>query len=498
MALRFACERCSACPLKKTASPGSSTAGCSRPAYLAATGVRPLRDSSGSSAPVIDGMSASSAVAAVAGLLVGVRVDGLVLAAGGDPEAAVLGVGAVERDPGADQRVGLGDDVERVLVVALAGAARALDEQHRLQREDVGPDQRGDDVEHARVQQVALVQLEPPVQHVDAQQVLQARLRGLVVRAERRRARDGDAAGDEVVDVVEQLPHLVARVQAADDQEPVLAEVDVLVDADRPGLLERLSMTRRYGWTGRAAMATMRVLLSEIDPVSVGDVVYPPGGRLGPRWQRDVELVLVHAGSARIAVDGDIRATLRAGSVGLLLPGHREHFAFAGDEPTRHSWVQGRLAYPRVDRLAALPAALPASTALTELVREAVAVARTPLSTAEPLLRALATAALWRYVGEAESRSRGPGDTVDRARALPARAPRRPARRPRAGRARRARQRAAPRAALPRGARRHADGLPLAAARRDRDRPARQHGTARRARSPPARASSRSTTSPAA
>jgi AraC-like DNA-binding protein len=163
-------------------------------------------------------------------------------------------------------------------------------------------------------------------------------------------------------------------------------------------------------------MARMRLLLSEIDPVSVGDVVYPPAGRLGPRWQRDLELVLVHEGSARITVDGRAHATLRAGDVGLLLPGHREHFAFADDEPTRHSWVQGTLAPARIDRLAALPATLPASTALTELVREAVAVARTPLSTAEPLLAALAAAALWRYVGEAESRAVGPGATVDRAR----------------------------------------------------------------------------------
>ncbi len=124
-------------------------------------------------------------------------------------------------------------------------------------------------------------------------------------------------------------------------------------------------------------MARMRMLLSQIDQVSAGEVVYPPGGRLGPRWQRDVQLVLVHAGSAWITVDGRPRATLEAGAVGLLLPGHREHFAFAADRPTRHSWVQARVADPPMDRLAALPAALPASTALTELVREAVAVART-------------------------------------------------------------------------------------------------------------------------
>jgi AraC-like DNA-binding protein len=165
-------------------------------------------------------------------------------------------------------------------------------------------------------------------------------------------------------------------------------------------------------------MARMRLLLSQIDQVSAGEVVYPPGGRLGPRWQHDVQLVLVHAGSARIEVDGGARAALRAGSVGLLLPGHRERFEFAGDVPTRHSWVQARVADPPLERLAALPAALPASTALTELVREAVAVARTPLSTAKPLLAALAAAALWRYAGEAESRSHGPGEPVERARAF--------------------------------------------------------------------------------
>ena len=163
-------------------------------------------------------------------------------------------------------------------------------------------------------------------------------------------------------------------------------------------------------------MARIRLVLSQIDQVSAGEVVYPPGGRLGPRWQRDLQLVLVHAGSARVNVDGGLRATLAAGSVGLLLPGHREEFAFAADVATRHSWVQARVADPPLDRLAALPAALPASTALSELLREAVAVARTPLSTAEPLLAALAAAALWRYAGEAESRSRGPGEPVESAR----------------------------------------------------------------------------------
>jgi AraC-like DNA-binding protein len=174
-------------------------------------------------------------------------------------------------------------------------------------------------------------------------------------------------------------------------------------------------------------MATMRVLLPETDldaglrplHASAGEVVYPPGGRLGPRRQHDVQLVLVHSGSARVTVDGVRRAPQLPGSAGLLLPGHDERFAFAPGAPTHHSWVQLRAAAPPaalLARLAALPAALPASTALTELVREAVAVAATPLSTARPLVAALAEAAVWRYVGEAESGLRGPDDAVERAR----------------------------------------------------------------------------------
>jgi AraC family transcriptional regulator of arabinose operon len=159
----------------------------------------------------------------------------------------------------------------------------------------------------------------------------------------------------------------------------------------------------------------MRLVLSEVD-LSVGEVVYPPGGALGPRRQRHVQLVLIHAGSASINVDGEHRASLGPGSVGLLLPGHTERFAFAAATPTRHAWIEGAPVGAPLERLARLPPALPASTALTELVAAAVDAARTPLPTGRPLLAALAAAALWRYVGEAESGAGGPGDAVERAR----------------------------------------------------------------------------------
>ena len=145
----------------------------------------------------------------------------------------------------------------------------------------------------------------------------------------------------------------------------------------------------------------MHDLLPEIDHVSVGTVTYPPGGTLGPRTQSDLQLVLVHAGSARVWVDGVARE-LAAGQVGLLLPGHRERFAFDARVPTRHSWVQAHV--PSVPaRLLALPPALPLSPALDALAREAVATT---------------AAALGRYVGEAERRRPERARPVDDAQRL--------------------------------------------------------------------------------
>jgi AraC-like DNA-binding protein len=171
-------------------------------------------------------------------------------------------------------------------------------------------------------------------------------------------------------------------------------------------------------------MATMCALLSEIDQrggltplrVSAGEVTYPPGGRLGPRWQHDLELVLLHTGSARITVDDDPPVVLRPDSLALLLPGHRESFEFDPRKETHHSWVQLGVADAVPEPLARAPRTLPASAALIGLVRGAVSAARARLSTADELVASLAAAALWRYAGEAEAGVGGPAGAVELAR----------------------------------------------------------------------------------
>jgi AraC-like DNA-binding protein len=166
--------------------------------------------------------------------------------------------------------------------------------------------------------------------------------------------------------------------------------------------------------------------LSEIDViaellptrVSVGTVTYPPGGTLGPRAQHDVQLVLVHAGSARVVVDGR-EHRIAVGEVGLLVPGHRERFAFDAQAATRHSWVQVHVPDLPADlrgRLEQLPVVLPLTPALDAIVREAVAAAASALPNAPALVAHLAAAAVWRYVGEAERRRPERARPVDDAR----------------------------------------------------------------------------------
>lgn len=42
----------------------------------------------------------------------------------------------------------------------------------------------------------------------------------------------------------------------------------------------------------------------EVNKTFVGNIVYPPGGRYGPRLQADIQLVLLHTGSMEVRIDG--------------------------------------------------------------------------------------------------------------------------------------------------------------------------------------------------
>ena len=74
---------------------------------------------------------------------------------------------------------------------------------------------------------------------------------------------------------------------------------------------------------------------------SMGDVVYPPRGRLGPRLQPHLQLVYVWDGHARIWINGT-RVDVGSGECILLLPHRRERFVFSDETRTRHGWCEVR------------------------------------------------------------------------------------------------------------------------------------------------------------
>lgn len=73
-------------------------------------------------------------------------------------------------------------------------------------------------------------------------------------------------------------------------------------------------------------------------PVVVGDILYAPGGSFGPRTQMDFQFVVIHCGCLRLQL-GEDSIHVPENHCILLSPGHREHFFFAPDRATRHSWV---------------------------------------------------------------------------------------------------------------------------------------------------------------
>lgn len=72
--------------------------------------------------------------------------------------------------------------------------------------------------------------------------------------------------------------------------------------------------------------------------VAIGDLLYAKGGSFGPRIQADFQLVVIHSGSLSLKLDHETIEVPENHGV-LLAPGHKEHFFFARDRDTHHSWV---------------------------------------------------------------------------------------------------------------------------------------------------------------
>ena len=129
------------------------------------------------------------------------------------------------------------------------------------------------------------------------------------------------------------------------------------------------------------ALSPFRKSISRIDlypprRVTLGEVDYAPGGALGPRTQRDVQLVMIDRGSLSLVRDGQ-KVAVAAGQVVCEWPGIDELYSFDPKRLTTHRWVALRFddAEPTRRWLARLRTDAP-------VVRDESAVMRTLFDTA--------------------------------------------------------------------------------------------------------------------
>jgi AraC family transcriptional regulator of arabinose operon len=140
------------------------------------------------------------------------------------------------------------------------------------------------------------------------------------------------------------------------------------------------------------------------DRVTFGDVHYEPGGFCGPRLQRDYQLVAIYSGEAHVEVQEEERH-VPAQHITLMLPQRRELFRFAATRPTHHGWcaiTPEALPEPLRARLDRLPACLPLSQRMRDLIQLGLSVPPGEIPAADALLESVALALFQAYLFDAE------------------------------------------------------------------------------------------------
>lgn len=142
--------------------------------------------------------------------------------------------------------------------------------------------------------------------------------------------------------------------------------------------------------------------LDNLSSAYAGSIVYPPGGRYGPRVQQDLQLVMLYTGEMTVTIDGRI-LSVAPGHVVLLKPGHEESFTFSKTEDTWHRWIAIRvdmLSLEAKEALYALPEVLPLTEEMNHLTGLMVNLIRQFTSEDDIVIRSLAHAALHLYPNE--------------------------------------------------------------------------------------------------
>jgi AraC-like DNA-binding protein len=149
-----------------------------------------------------------------------------------------------------------------------------------------------------------------------------------------------------------------------------------------------------------AKYISKRLRSAESTGVFFGDVVYEAGGHFGPRLQQDYQLVALVEGGVAVEVDGR-RRDLKAGQVGLFLPGGRETFTFDVNRKSHHTWCAVRPELVSPDLAAACQRAterLSMTRRLEQIMEVGLSLPLTTGAQAHGLIDALGMAALQAYL----------------------------------------------------------------------------------------------------
>ncbi|MGO4544872.1 AraC family transcriptional regulator [Paenibacillus sp. 2TAB23] len=140
---------------------------------------------------------------------------------------------------------------------------------------------------------------------------------------------------------------------------------------------------------------------SRIETAHTGTIIYPTGGKYGPRIQDDMQLVLLHSGEMTIEIDGN-EHMIPAGSAVVLKPGHEEMFTFSSRGETWHRWISihmGKLTASELNPYEALPLFQPISEELNRITDIMLSLQLNHPSNSE-VLRSLGMSALLLYISE--------------------------------------------------------------------------------------------------
>lgn len=132
---------------------------------------------------------------------------------------------------------------------------------------------------------------------------------------------------------------------------------------------------------------------------NVGDFTYEKKGRLGPRFQKNLQLVYIYEGEATIWVD-DQPNLLKANEITLLVPGHKERFAFSKTRKTHHGWCEVK--QPKLEKKAKaayekLPFSIPLSNNIKQFAQAALEVKSNPLVSAQRVYQSIGQTIFFEY-----------------------------------------------------------------------------------------------------